>query len=92
MSGLPALPIAAMRSPFKPTSALTIPVVEDQRVGDDVDRTLLLVTWLWPMPSRICRRQFHLLTVAGEILLHSTMISVSASRTRSPVVGPNMSA
>ena len=30
------------------------PVIEDQRIGDDgVDGAALLVTWLWPMPSRI---------------------------------------
>ncbi len=30
------------------------PVIEDQRIGDDgIDRALALVTWLWPIPSRM---------------------------------------
>ena len=55
MSGLPALPIAAMRSPLRPTSALTMP--QWSRISALVmtvsTAPCLLVIWLWPMPSRI---------------------------------------
>ena len=54
VSGLPALPIAAMRPFFNPTSALTIPQ------WSTINALVITVStapsrdiWLWPMPSRI---------------------------------------
>jgi len=45
------------------------------------------------MPSRItCAAKLHLLAVDGEILFDLDDEVGIASRTRSPVVGPNMSA
>jgi len=46
------------------------------------------------MPSRItlAAAEFHILAVDRKILSTWMIRSVSASRTRSPVVGPNMSA
>ena len=55
MSGLPALPMAKMLPSLMPTSALTIP--QWSRISALVmtvsTAPCLLVTWLWPMPSRI---------------------------------------
>ena len=49
------------------------PVVEDQRVGDDgVDRTLFVgdLALAHAVADHLAAAEFHLLTVAGEILLH----------------------
>ena len=55
MSGLPALPMAAMRPSLMPTSALTMP--QWSRISALVmtvsTAPCLLVTCDWPMPSRI---------------------------------------
>ncbi len=55
ISGLPALPMAAMRPSLRPMSALTIP--QWSRISALVmtvsTAPCLLVTWLWPMPSRM---------------------------------------
>ncbi len=55
MSGLPALPIAAMRpSLIADVGLVDAPVVDDQGVGDDgVGGAFGHAAWLWPMPSRI---------------------------------------
>ena len=71
------------------------PVVEDQRVGDDgIDRALPVgdLALAHAVADHLAAAELHLLAVGGEILLHLDDESVSASRTRSPVVGPNMSA
>ena len=56
VSGLPALPIAAMRPSFSPTSALRMPVTAS-RISALVMTVSIApfarVTWDWPMPSRM---------------------------------------
>ena len=57
-SGLPALPMAAMRQPLQADVGLDdAPVVDDHRVGDHAvhraRRPGPLTRWLWPMPSRM---------------------------------------
>ena len=55
MSGLPALPMAAMRPSLMPTSAFTMP--QWSRISALVmtvsTAPSALVRWLWPMPSRM---------------------------------------
>ena len=95
VSGLPAFPTATMRPSRMPTSALTMPQwssttapvmtvsgVPSARVARD-----------WPMDSRIDLAAAEDDLVAGERpALRSSSISmsrlVSASRIRSPAVGP----
>ncbi len=54
MSGLPALPMAAMKPFFRPMSALTMPQWSTMRaLVMTVSITSAAQRWLWPMPSRI---------------------------------------
>ena len=74
MSGLPALPMAAMRSSFEPDVGFDdAPVIEDQRIGDDgVDRALLVGDLALPhaVADHLAAAELHLLAVTAEILLH----------------------
>ncbi|EXI75294.1 MAG: hypothetical protein AW07_01195 [Candidatus Accumulibacter sp. SK-11] len=54
MSGLPALPMAAMWPPLSAMSALTIPQWSTiSALVITVSATSAAVFWPWPMPSRI---------------------------------------
>ena len=54
VSGLPALPMAAMRPFWMPTSALTMPHQSRMRaLVMTVSITSWSQRWLWPMPSRM---------------------------------------
>ena len=74
MSGLPALPMAAMLAVLEADIGLhDAPVVEDQRVGDDgVDRALLVgdLPLAHAVADHLAAAEFHLLAVDGEVLLH----------------------
>ena len=102
-SGLPALPMAAMRWPLMPMSAFTMPqwstisaLVMTQSQASCAPGPLR--RWLCPMPSRMVLPPPNLTSSpwppARSVKSSSTSISssVSASRTRSPTVGPNISA
>ncbi|MNM99514.1 hypothetical protein D3C81_1120760 [compost metagenome] len=54
ISGLPALPIDAMRPSFSPMSALTMPQWSTiSALVMTVSTQSFAMRWLWPMPSRI---------------------------------------
>ena len=92
MSGLPALPMADDAAVLDADVGLDdAPVVEDQRVGDDGVERAVGAGAPATGPCRRgspCRRRTRLLAVDGEVVLDLDDRSVSASRTRSPVVGP----
>jgi hypothetical protein len=70
-------------------------VVDDQRVGDDgVHRALgpRALGLAHAVADHLAAAELHLLAVGREVALDLDERSVSARRTRSPVVGPNMSA
>ena len=73
VSGLPALPIAAMRPSLRPISALKMPLaVDDQRVGDDgVDRAAGAghLALAHAVADHLAAAELHLLAIDGEILL-----------------------
>ena len=102
-SGLPALPMHAMRERLMPMSALTMPqwstisaLVMTQSAASCAPGPL--IAWPWPMPSRIVLPPPNFTSSpyppAFSVWSCSTSItsSVSARRTRSPTVGPNISA
>src|SRR5437667_3719185 len=95
MSGLPALPSFAILPPLMARSHLTIP---HQSITSALVITVSALSfatrWLCPMPSRITLPPPNLTSSPYTVRSFSTSItrSVSASRTRSPVVGPNISA
>ncbi len=96
MSGLPALPIA--RDPAVPDADVGLddaPVVEDDRAGDDqVGRALGARGDAWPIDSRITFPPPKTASSPPAHRSRSTSMSseVSASRIRSPAVGPYSSA
>ena len=73
MSGLPALPMAAMSPSFRPTSAFTIPQWSRMSgVGDDgVDGAARVGRLRLPhaVADHLAAAEFHLFAVSGEILL-----------------------
>ncbi len=95
-SGLPALPMPAMRPSLEADVGLVdAGVVDDQRVGDDgIDGAVGAgdLGLAHAVADHLAAAELHLLAVGGEVPLHLDDRSVSASRTLSPVVGPNMSA
>ena len=95
VSGLPALPIPLIRPSVIPMSALTTPqwsrisaLVMTRSTASPGPR------WLWPMPSRMTLPPPNLTSSPYRVWSDSTSIqsSVSARRTRSPTVGPYISA
>ena len=74
VSGLPALPIRAIRPSRSPTSALIdAGPVHDQRVGDDgVDRALRprRLALAHAVADHLAAAELHLLAVDGEVPLH----------------------
>jgi hypothetical protein len=91
MSGLPALPMPAMRPFLMPMSALTMPQWSMiSAFVITVSTTSCATRWLWPMPSRITLPppNFTSSPYTAKSFSTCTNSSVSARRTRSPVVGP----
>ena len=74
ISGLPALPIAAMRPSLSPDIGFhDAPVIEDQRVGyDGIDGTLFVGDLALPhaVADDFAAAELYFLAVGGEILLH----------------------
>ena len=74
MSGLPALPMAAMRPPLRPTSALTMP--QWSRISALVMTVstapclLLSLALAHAVTDHLAAAEFYLLAVAAEVLLH----------------------
>jgi len=95
MSGLPALPMPLMRPALMAISALTMPQWSMMSaLVITVSAQSLLMRWLCPMPSRITLPPPNFTSSPYTVKSRSTwaMSAVSASRMRSPTVGPNISA
>jgi hypothetical protein len=72
MSGLPALPMAAMRPSLRPTSALTMPQWSMiNALVISVSTTSAANSWLWPMTvaDDFAATEFHFFAVGGEVFL-----------------------
>ena len=74
MSGLPALPMAAMRPFFRPDVGFHhAPVVEDQRVGDDrIDRAALVgdLALSHAVADHLAAAELHFLAIGREVFFH----------------------
>ena len=92
--GLPALPMPAMRPSLIPMSALTIPNIGSITMTLVITRSRapwsLRKPGVWPMPSRIVLPPPKTISSPWVSRSRSTsqISEVSASRKRSPAVGP----
>ena len=94
-SGLPALPIRAKRPSLIAMSAFTMPQWSTiSAFVTTVSATSFAIRWLWPIPSRITLPPPNFTSSPWIVKSRSTSTksAVSARRTRSPVVGPYISA